>query len=110
MEGQTNQKILHGRLQRRLRNSPTDAEQCIWQYLRRRQISGAKFRRQHPFEDYILDFLCFDPKSPSNSMVASMRNPSATTPKGRHDSRQQAFSYCDSGTMKSSRISMECLM
>lgn len=37
-----------------------DAEQALWHLLRRRQISGVKFRRQHPFGDYILDFVCLE--------------------------------------------------
>jgi type I restriction enzyme M protein len=44
---------------RDLRQSQTDAEQMIWQLLRNRQIANAKFRRQHPVGNYILDFYCF---------------------------------------------------
>ena len=62
MQGQTSQKIIHNKLQRTLRSEPTDAEQRLWQYLRGRQIEGCKFRRQHPFGDYILDFACLDRK------------------------------------------------
>jgi very-short-patch-repair endonuclease len=40
----------------------TDAEQALWHLLRCRQISGLKFRRQHPFSDYILDFVCLEKK------------------------------------------------
>ena len=39
-----------------------DAEQALWHLLRGRQISGLKFRRQHPFGDYILDFVCLENK------------------------------------------------
>jgi very-short-patch-repair endonuclease len=38
----------------------SDAEQALWYLLRRRQIFGLKFRRQHPFGDYILDFVCLE--------------------------------------------------
>ncbi len=38
----------------------SDAEQALWHILRRRQISGLRFRRQHPFGDYILDFVCLE--------------------------------------------------
>ena len=38
----------------------SDAEQALWRLLRDRQISGLKFRRQHPFGDYILDFVCLE--------------------------------------------------
>lgn len=32
----------------------------VWQYLRGRQLAGAKFRRQHTIENYIVDFISFD--------------------------------------------------
>ena len=38
----------------------TDAEKALWKVLRCRQVSGLKFRRQHPFGDYILDFVCLE--------------------------------------------------
>jgi very-short-patch-repair endonuclease len=55
MLGQTNKKILSNRLQRMLRNEMTDAEKALWKHLRCRQVSVFKFRRQHPFGDYILE-------------------------------------------------------
>ena len=62
MDGQTNRKIIGNKLQRKLRNAPTDAEHRLWQCLRNRQLEGCKFRRQHPFGDYILDFACLERK------------------------------------------------
>ncbi len=62
MQGQTNRKILRGKLQRKLRNNPTDAEALLWRQLRGRQLEGCKFRRQHPFLDFILDFACLERK------------------------------------------------
>jgi very-short-patch-repair endonuclease len=62
MQGQTNSSILRLKLQRRLRNAPTDAERALWQRLRARQLAGCKFRRQHPFGDYIVDFVCLQNK------------------------------------------------
>jgi very-short-patch-repair endonuclease len=59
MHGQTNTKILDNQLQRSLRKNMTDAERCLWNALRNRQM-GCKFRRQHPFENYILDFVCLE--------------------------------------------------
>ncbi len=47
---------------RYLRNNLTDAEQFIWQYLRKRQLSGYKFRRQQTIGKYIVDFVCFERK------------------------------------------------
>ena len=43
---------------RGLRRQATDAEQLLWSRLRGRQVSGAKFRRQHPRLGYVLDFFC----------------------------------------------------
>ncbi len=60
MEGQTNKRILREHRQRQLRRDATDAERALWRYLRGRQMDGAKFRRQHPFGDYILDFVCLE--------------------------------------------------
>ena len=60
MKGRTNQNILRPKLQRRLRNNMTDAEQRLWRFLRRKQMSDFKFRRQHPFGDYIIDFVCLE--------------------------------------------------
>ncbi|WP_374248953.1 endonuclease domain-containing protein [Thermomonas sp.] len=62
MDGQTNPRIRAERRPRALRNAPTDAEHLLWQHLRGRQLAGAKFRRQHPYRDYILDFACLQQK------------------------------------------------
>ncbi len=43
---------------RDLRRSSTDAEAILWKLLRARQLAGFKFRRQHQFGPYILDFFC----------------------------------------------------
>jgi very-short-patch-repair endonuclease len=43
---------------RDLRRRETDAERLLWMLLRGRQIAGAKFRRQHQFGPFILDFFC----------------------------------------------------
>ena len=62
MQGQTNLKIRNAKLQRNLRYAPTNAEHRLWQHLRGRQLEACKFRRQHPFVDYILDFVCLERK------------------------------------------------
>ncbi len=41
---------------RELRTTSTDAEALLWALLRARRIAGVKFRRQHEFGPYILDF------------------------------------------------------
>ena len=40
------------------RSNPTVAEDRLWQHLRRRQLSGHRFRRQHPIGPYFADFAC----------------------------------------------------
>ncbi|MBE3040379.1 MAG: endonuclease domain-containing protein [Chloroflexi bacterium] len=41
-----------------LRQEMTQAEQLLWERLRNRQLSGLKFRRQHPLGPFITDFYC----------------------------------------------------
>ena len=60
MKGQTNRSIIDNGLQRKLRGDMTDAEKRLWQRLRGRQMAGFKFRRQHPFMDFVLDFVCLE--------------------------------------------------
>lgn len=45
-----------------MRHEPTKAEKLLWQKLRRRQLGGYKFRRQHPIGNYIVDFYCAETK------------------------------------------------
>ena len=46
----------HKQRARELRGTATDAESCLWYYLRAGRLAGIKFRRQHPMAPYILDF------------------------------------------------------
>ena len=41
-----------------LRRQPTPAEKLLWDRLRGSRLNGAKFRRQVPFDRYVLDFHC----------------------------------------------------
>jgi very-short-patch-repair endonuclease len=45
-------------LARQFRADATDAERRLWALLRRKQIAGLRFRRQHPIGPYIVDFCC----------------------------------------------------
>jgi very-short-patch-repair endonuclease len=47
---------------KQLRKTMTDAERRLWSRLRGNQIAGAKFRKQAPIENYIVDFVCFERK------------------------------------------------
>jgi very-short-patch-repair endonuclease len=40
------------------RKQPTQAEEWLWKFLRRRQLMGARFRRQRPVGPYRVDFCC----------------------------------------------------
>ena len=43
---------------RELRAKLTPAEARLWSMLKNSQLEGRKFRRQHSFDGYILDFYC----------------------------------------------------
>ena len=45
---------------RELRGQQSDVESRLWNVLRDRRFFGHKFRRQHPVENFILDFYCPD--------------------------------------------------
>ena len=43
---------------RLLRKKATEPERILWRHLRNRNFGSYKFRRQHPLDDYALDFYC----------------------------------------------------
>src|SRR4029079_7111726 len=47
---------------RSMRRAPIDAKENLWWRLRGRQLSGLKFRRQHPIGGFIADFACLEAK------------------------------------------------
>ena len=47
---------------RRLRREQTEWEHNLWERLRRRQLDGFKFRRQHPVGPFFADFFCPEAK------------------------------------------------
>ena len=40
----------------KLRADPTPCEVTVWNAIRNRAVEGIKFRRQHPFANFVLDF------------------------------------------------------
>jgi very-short-patch-repair endonuclease len=48
------------RFARRQRAQAVQAEALIWRAVRNRRCDGAKFQRQVPLGNYILDFVCFE--------------------------------------------------
>jgi len=47
---------------RELRKTQTTTEQILWYHLRRRNLNGHYFRRQHPIGKFIVDFYCAEMK------------------------------------------------
>ena len=47
---------------RTLRNNLTPAEAKLWLMIKNSQLDGRKFRRQHSFGGYVLDFYCSSEK------------------------------------------------
>ena len=43
---------------RQLRHDETPMERKLWKYLRNKQLNGLRFRQQHGFGPYIMDFYC----------------------------------------------------
>ena len=101
MKGQTSKGILKPKLQRRLRKNMTDAERRLWRTLQRRQVAGFNFRRQHPFGDYVIDFVCLE------AMLAIEVDGGQHTENAREDAERTEYplsvpasTSCVSGTMK----------
>ena len=45
-----------------MRRHPTLSEAILWKRLRKRQVKGFQFRRQHPIVRFIVDFYCAEAK------------------------------------------------
>ena len=43
-----------------LRHNMTRVEKLLWKQLRNRKIDGFRFRRQHPVDEFIVDFFCYE--------------------------------------------------
>ena len=56
--GKTTSKIVEAA--RHLRQELTPAEAILWAALRGRSVAGLKFRRQHPYDRFVLDFFCVE--------------------------------------------------
>lgn len=49
-------------LAKALRKNQTDAERLLWSFLKSKQVSCLKFKRQATIGKYIVDFVCFEVK------------------------------------------------
>jgi len=54
--------IMASRKARQLRKDPTLVERILWRILRKKNVDGHRFRRQHPLGTFIVDFVCLDKK------------------------------------------------
>lgn len=68
---------------RNMRKNPTSAEALLWTRLRKRQLDGLKFRRQHIIHQFIVDFYC-----PSVKLAIEIDGPV-------HDEQEQYDQYRD---------------
>ena len=83
MKRTSNDTVIHAR---ELRRTMTLPEGLLWQALRCRP-GGLKFRRQHPFPPYVLDFYC-----PSASLVIEVDGSAHNMgDRPRHDARRDAW-------------------
>jgi type I restriction enzyme M protein len=70
-----------------LRKKQTPAEELLWELLRDRQCCELKFRRQHQFGDYLLDFFCCE----ANLAVELDGEPHNTAERQRKDGKRNAY-------------------
>jgi very-short-patch-repair endonuclease len=72
---------------RALRAAMSLPEVLLWEWLRKRGLGGRRFRRQHPFGPYILDFYCAALKVGIEIDGAGHDHPDAVL----HDQRRDAW-------------------
>ena len=72
---------------RQSRRKQTEPEKNLWRLLRDRRFSGYKFRRQHPFGGYYLDFYCAEARLVLETDGGGHGFPERQV----HDARRDAF-------------------
>ncbi len=87
MSYRSNQRTTMLERVRDLRKDSTEAEKFLWQFLRNRQVGNAKFRRQHQFGQFVLDFFCTE-----HSLAIEIDGSQHFTPEeARRDRARTAF-------------------
>ena len=72
---------------KQLRNDPTPAEKLLWLFLKHSQLDGRKFRRQHSYGPYIMDFYC-----PSERLCIELDGDSHNSPGAEvHDATKDSY-------------------
>jgi very-short-patch-repair endonuclease len=75
------------RFSKQMRREPTPAESSLWVLLRNRRLVGYKFRRQHSFGQYILDYYC-----PAARLVIELDGDTHASPEGKeNDAERQRY-------------------
>jgi poly(A) polymerase len=72
----------HGPRAREMRKAPTPAEDELWKHLRRNQVGGLRFRRQHVIDRFIVDFYC-----PAASLIIEIDGPVHAEQRGADNER-----------------------
>ncbi|QJD78799.1 endonuclease domain-containing protein [Spirosoma rhododendri] len=79
-------------LRRELRREQTEAEATLWSLLRDRQLDGVKFRRQHGFGRFIVDFYC-----PTSRLVIELDGSVHNSPEAKLADAERECALCDLG-------------
>jgi len=69
-----------------LRKSQTEAEEIIWEELKAKKLNGLKFRRQVPYDTFVIDFLC-----PSKKVILEIDGKIHLKTKFRDQERDEYF-------------------
>lgn len=76
-----------GKLALCLRHKMTRAEVILWSRLRRNEVPGRRFRRQHPIGPYVAGFACV----PARLVVEVDGGTHSTSTEVLHDRRRDAY-------------------
>lgn len=87
---------------REMRSKPTEAENILWQHLRRHQMNGLGFRRQHSIGQFVVDFYCAKAQ-----LVVEVDGPIHQYQSGEDVVRQE---YLESCNLKVLRFSNDAIL
>ena len=71
---------------KQLRKSQTEVEEIVWKNLKSKKLNGLKFRRQVPYDTFVLDFLC-----PSKKVILEIDGKIHLKSKIRDQERDEYF-------------------
>lgn len=77
-----------------LRKNMTDAEQHLWQKIRKKQILGMQFYRQKPLLNFIVDFYC-----PKAKLVIECDGGQHYTEEGQYTDEQRDNALAEQGLL-----------